>query len=643
MRMTTDRLLCPPSLQVASEESPSVPAAPASFLGSQKCYGGTSETGAFPGGRRRREPLQDLARRRSWRELESHCLWFINRIGGEGGDDNAVPALFSSTDNSVETNPGNVEESAFLVPPILSDAVQENPLARLFRCLAAGLRETCGGNGESSSYLSPTDSRILSDDCADALFESLPRDPPARVVSQLISLYAYVNPRESDGLLLRRLRVSRSIPLHVACYSMCSPGVIRALVDACPSSVLLKNKVGWTPLALMCWSIRESRAKSELLASTDPLLEERLCEVARTLLLMACANEVGRKGHGPLSLRRRAAGVIGLRDNIGWTPLHISCWAGAPAALVQLLLEECPPSRSPGRIRAREGWTPLHVACRYSAGPPIVRLLLKSYPRAVAMTAGDGWFPLTLACYWGASSGAIRELLLVDPSSASARSWGDCTPLEVLWYFHERKKLMTNLGGTDAHVSSTVLPIGSNYDTEGYTFPLEASRLETRSENDDFIVKTSLLLCAMHRGSIPKEPDLTSSILPALRVAAMAISPSISCPQEARDYALRRIMRVSQEEAAKMVLVYNDDSSGLPRQRCHLLHKAIIEGLCWTDGLSQIFHAFPDALRARDEGSSLYPFALAASIDDAGKNSSLAWLNTVYHLLIYAPEVLQES
>jgi ankyrin repeat protein len=96
----------------------------------------------------------------------------------------------------------------------------------------------------------------------------------------------------------------------------------------------------------------------------------------------------------------------------GWAPLHVACAWGAPAAIVELLIDGGPNSKAAKMITSG-GCTPLHLACQTSSTTvETISILVNAYPNAIATVNSGGETPLHRACFFLRESPEAIECLL---------------------------------------------------------------------------------------------------------------------------------------------------------------------------------------------------------------------------------------
>jgi len=100
-------------------------------------------------------------------------------------------------------------------------------------------------------------------------------------------------------------------------------------------------------------------------------------------------------------------GLLGVKDEDGYTPLHRASYSGNIEAMRELLNSGADPSAT-----TAEGWTPLHSACRWNQAAGAQLLLSHGAP--LNQTTQGGQTALHLAAF-GTNSRETLELLLTQP------------------------------------------------------------------------------------------------------------------------------------------------------------------------------------------------------------------------------------
>jgi len=240
-------------------------------------------------------------------------------------------------------------------------------------------------------------------DTLNALYESLQHDPPYEVIKSLLKI--------SPNAVSFQKNATRSTPLHVACYAGASTSIISLLIKSSPGSILQMNRIGWTPLHLLCWGNGADNC-------TTHLSPHKQLQIAKLLLkppvdskmsyrATRAAQMQDRIGWTPLHLVCWGSGSISLvsyllehnpkaatlKTKDDWTPLHLCCRYNSSFQVIQALLKAYPKAAS---VKARGGWTPLHLACWWGSSAPVIRLLLTSDVSVVQMPGWEGRTPLEI-------------------------------------------------------------------------------------------------------------------------------------------------------------------------------------------------------------------------------------------------------
>lgn len=192
------------------------------------------------------------------------------------------------------------------------------------------------------------------------------------------------------------------LPLHVACALPNVPiSVIRSLVEAYPK-------------ALTHHTTLRKRSKQEMDGATGSINKE-------------ISN---------LSVSSSVVSTVSNAWGVGWLPLHVAVYYGAPLETVESLLEE-----SPGSIycKTTQGFLPLHVACTaIDSSHHLIESLVKAFPLSLYVPTSDGVTAQELAEL--AAKGDYPECvsLLTPTPSGDARSERLSRPIHNIPYSKRR-------------------------------------------------------------------------------------------------------------------------------------------------------------------------------------------------------------
>lgn len=150
---------------------------------------------------------------------------------------------------------------------------------------------------------------------------------------------------------------SHVLPIHIACSLHAPLDVIKAIVEAYPE----------------CLSVKESSFKR--------LPIHVACQFANTPDVIQYMS------------REYVAGTLE-PDILGRLPLHYACSNGASLDVVTSLLSTCPASALYADFN---GWLPLHVAVHFGASIEVIRELVRVCPTAVYMKTKKNSTALSLA------------------------------------------------------------------------------------------------------------------------------------------------------------------------------------------------------------------------------------------------------
>jgi len=262
------------------------------------------------------------------------------------------------------------------------------------------------------------------------------------------------------------------LPLHSACASgsAASVSIFRLLISAYPKSVLVRNKGGVTPLAMLWDRSALNDEDGRCILSVDAArFHERAAEMER----IAAAKAFNRGGdvrplgnsaalwskillmaraayHGSLDDHERNSGTqvddsietdtnSASQENVRregiFRPLHALAGIDCPASMVEFAIKVH--ARDPGALDEpdRYGNLPLHVAASRRTESSIdygqsdfdrgraIMMILKAYPHAVRVSNAAGRVPLNLAIESGATwvQGGIQQLFERAPEALEAR------------------------------------------------------------------------------------------------------------------------------------------------------------------------------------------------------------------------------
>lgn len=155
----------------------------------------------------------------------------------------------------------------------------------------------------------------------------------------------------NDGSIRWRL-----LPIHQACENKAPSEVIKALINAYPESLMMKDSGGYLPLHLACRE-RASKAVIAALLSKEP-----------------------------------AAAKI--KDAEGRLPLHLACRQGVAVQIVDsLIVCHYRAARTPDSYSL----IPLHWACAQNSSLAIIESLLRAHPDSTDLKDKWGRTPVSLA------------------------------------------------------------------------------------------------------------------------------------------------------------------------------------------------------------------------------------------------------
>ena len=220
------------------------------------------------------------------------------------------------------------------------------------------------------------------------------------------------------------------IPLH--CVSRAyhpSPEITRMILEADPESVTVLTNGDETAIHLASSSARTSAAVLQLLTTTQENLPSNtkaavqkkkvVNATGNTPLHYACFRGVGAEQIEALTLSNPE--WISVRNNAGYSPLHILCKSGRIGdSLIRLF------SRigGPGLFQTVDhlGNTPLHSAMREETNVEALVALIHAYPGALHVKTAYNDMPIHLACFRRLRHEVVREVALATCKGVDTNS-----------------------------------------------------------------------------------------------------------------------------------------------------------------------------------------------------------------------------
>ena len=210
-------------------------------------------------------------------------------------------------------------------------------------------------------------------------------------------------------------------PLHCVCRAY-QPrlGIVHALLEACPSSIIQRTNGGETAVHLACSSGAFVGVLQMLTLAQNQMSENVTFSISSAMLTEGTTNKIG---NSPLheacfrgasfehieTLAKATPEWIVVRNNAGYTPLQVMCKSGRLDERVVTAFS---------RIRGHEvfsvmdsaGHTPLHSACREGTSIAAIRSLIQAFPDALHLKTTYGDTPLHLSCLRRASADVVEEI-----------------------------------------------------------------------------------------------------------------------------------------------------------------------------------------------------------------------------------------
>ena len=282
-------------------------------------------------------------------------------------------------------------------------------------------------------------------------------DNPA-IIEALIEAGADVNAREF---------IFRTTLLHLAASRTNNPAIITALVDA-GAEVNARQRDGHTPLH---WAARfsDNPAVIEVLLDTGADAKARSANGWLSWDYARDREELqGSDAYRRLATQAAAAGCE------GWNTPEFFAFS-TPAEV-----RACLAAGAWVNVRDDEGWTPLHLAALNSTDLTVIRILLGAGAEVHARERENAWTPLHTAAM-GSDNPAIIQDLVFAGAVVDARDRSGSTPLHYAAGFNPNPTVARTLVNAGAWLEARVTEFG--------TTPLHMAA----SRNDNPAVITALL------------------------------------------------------------------------------------------------------------------------------------------------------
>jgi ankyrin repeat protein len=311
------------------------------------------------------------------------------------------------------------------------------------------------------------------------------------------------------------------------------------------------------------------------------------------------------------------------------------------------------------QLQAMDEWqnTPLHLTCFHGAPLEVINALMEAASAAdppmqvTSFLTGDNSTPLLIACATGASAETINALL--NPPSNQLTHGGfhagfpddqGATPLSEVWkrFDYKRTRQMHNWGTEKVRYEEqlwtnveAILNAGWRlYAERGEKTPSMVHSAAYLAESCPVALTDAIF--DRHHDSITVRDH--RRMLPLHIAICTPSSHRHQVLKENRAHVIHRLLELY-PNAARM---------SLPGKRPRSpFCTAIASGLDWhvagssSGPLLKLWQCAPEAIASRDMETGLYPFLLAATIETRQENDADK-VNTIFNILRLYPQAVQD-
>ena len=329
-------------------------------------------------------------------------------------------------------------------------------------------------------------------------------------------------------------------------------------------------------------------------------------------------------------------------DNL---PIHNAvCYTST--AFCKVLINACPESL---RIESCVGWLPIHRSCRFGKRDDTadtIQCMLEVDPELINAEDSDGYLPIHCAAMYG-NTKSIELLLKFDPDAAlkDINDGGRLLPLHFACAEYN-----TNLGSIQVLYDAYPEALFAR-DRDGRT-PLDSVRSNRNQPTIEFL-QTQLVyarraqdMTAMTTvdddGWLPLHRALKDDApLGSIKLLMRANPAALQVADQNGAYPLHIACEFSSAKVVKyLVELAGDTLNNVDAKNNSPLHYACRRGNC--DVLKYLLEANVPSVSDRNNNNKLAIHLLLECGEDTLDRESMAYVETIYQLLLANPEVVRD-